>query len=178
MGHPKLAQQDESPPGKRDQAVFVPLGLSNMNKAAGTVDVGNLQAGSFAESQSAGLDGGQTDAIAIQPGVIQDLLDFFTAEDDGQFPLAGSPHEGQRWPLFLESLIVEELNAAQGNGGGASGVVLDVFQGEKIVSRILVVELSGRTVVVFRQLAYSSNVHFLSAFRHASKLQIFGHALS
>jgi hypothetical protein len=50
----------------------------------------------------------------------EDLTHFFPAQDDGQLLFAWRAHHLERGQGTLERVFIEELQAAQGDGGAAA----------------------------------------------------------
>ena len=92
--------------------------------------------------------------------------------------LLGWPHEGQRSPFPLERMFVEELDAAQCDGAGAAGGVLDVLEVEEVVAQFFLCDPFWGLMVMFRQLAHGLDIHLLSPFGQASEPKLLDHALT
>ena len=88
----------------------------DVNQLASAVDVADLKVSAFLQAQSTGVEGGQTSPIAQQSDLRENLSDFFPAQDDGQFLFARRAHQLECGERTLESVLVEELQAAQGDG--------------------------------------------------------------
>ncbi|HTE87388.1 MAG TPA: hypothetical protein VK639_00380 [Terriglobales bacterium] len=56
-------------------------------------------------------------------------MDFLPTQDHGQFVFPGRAQELKPGPVTLEGVLEQELDAAQGDGGGGAGDFL--FQGEE-----------------------------------------------
>ena len=130
------------------------------------------------QAQAAGVNGGQTDAIGQQPDLLQDVAHFLLAQDDREFFVARWANQLQGGPVLFQGVMEEELDAAQGNGGGGARVVLDVLHPEEVLAQFLFGNAIGRLVIVLGQLADRPDIAFLGAFGHAAKLQVFQHALA
>jgi len=63
MGFPELPEELQGTPGQRHIPVLVAF-AANVEKHAVAVDIGNLQGPAFRQSQAAGIDCGQADAMA------------------------------------------------------------------------------------------------------------------
>ena len=99
------------------------------------VDVGDLQMGAFLQAQAAGVDGGQTDLVARQSDAAENLAHFRAAEDDGQFLFRRRAHDVEDGPVSVERLLVEEPDAADGDGHGVAGVMFDVLEKEEVLAQ-------------------------------------------
>jgi hypothetical protein len=163
---------------KRDVAVLSPLAMSDVDAHAHSVDVSDLQVGPFLEAQPTGIDGGETYAIARQFEVRQNGSDLFDTEDDREFLFAWGSDEGERGPCPLQRVLIEKLEAAQGDGTRAARVVLDVLEIEEVVTAFFLRDAVGGLVVMVRQLPDGPDIHLLSPFGQASQLQVFDHPLA
>ena len=77
-----------------------------------------LQMRAFLQAQAAGVDGGQTNFVARQSDAAKNLAHFREAEDDGQLLFRGRTHDAEDGPVTVERLLVEEPDAADGDGHG------------------------------------------------------------
>ena len=116
--------------------------------------------------------------MAGPPNVAQNFMDLFAAEDDWKLLFVAGTDEQKRWPGALEGILIEEFDAAQGNGAGAAAPFLDVFTVQEIFSQILFGDPAGGLVKVFAQLANSPDIKALGLIAVAFELQIFDHPLS
>jgi hypothetical protein len=110
--------------------------------------------------------------------VRENLSDFFTAEDDGQLLLSRRADELERGQGTPESVLVEELEAAQSDGGAATRPVFDVFDVEKVLPEFFIADLVEWLVEMLGELADGTNIHLLCSLRHALQLQVFDQALT
>lgn len=120
VGFPVLAEPLQGLVGQRDIAVLGACATAHVDEQAGTINVGNLQVGALLQAQATGVNGRQAGPIPRQPHTLEERVHFLQAEDDWQLVLLGWPHEGQRGPVPLEGMVVEELDAAEGNRAGAA----------------------------------------------------------
>jgi hypothetical protein len=80
--------------------------------------------------------------------------------------------------LLAKRLLEEELDSAQGDGGGWPRVLLDILDVQEILSKFLLGDEVRRLLVVIGELANSSNICFLSALGEAPELKTLDHSLS
>jgi hypothetical protein len=71
MRGPVVAQQPESALRQGNVTILVALAVTDMDHHPRTVDVGNGKADAFLQTQSAGIDRRETDAVAQQPDAIE-----------------------------------------------------------------------------------------------------------
>ena len=108
---PELAQQTQRAFRQRD--VAIPLALAvNEKDHPRTINVGDLELRPFHKPESATVDRRQAHAVNGNADVRQHELYFFAAQHDRQFKFVGRTHEPQRGPVAVQSLLVEELDAA------------------------------------------------------------------
>ncbi len=130
------------------------------------------------ETQTTGIDGGETCPVAGKSDAVQNRSNLFKAQDDRKFLLSRGTDESQSAPLALESMLEEEFDAAKSNGAGRTGELFDIFEVEEILAKVFFGDQIGRFLAVFGKLAHCPNVHLLSRFGQAPELQIFGHSLA
>jgi hypothetical protein len=134
--------------------------------------------GAFLKAEAARVDGAQADAIAQEFQVGQNGAPLIEAEDHRQLLLPWGADKGEGGPFPFQGLFVEERDAAQRNGARAPRVVLDVLEGEEIVTQFFLRNMLRGFVVVLSQLPYSSDITLLGPCGEASELEVFEHALA
>jgi hypothetical protein len=92
--------------------------------------------------------------------------------------LAWWPHQGQRRPLLVEGLLVQEFDGAEGNRDRTTGRFLFVGEVEKVSPQFFVADLVWRLAIVLGQLTNGGHVGFLSSLGQAAQLHVLDHALS
>ncbi len=68
-------------------------------------------------------------------------------------------------------MLIEELDAADGDGGSGPRVMLDILEKEEVVSEFFVSNEVRRLVIVFGKLADSADVAYLSPLGVSSELK-------
>ena len=175
MREPLLAQEVEGAFGKRDVAIGVALAAANVQEHAFGVDVADLQAQAFAQAQAAGIDQGQADPVIEGDDAGQDPAHFGGREDDGQFELGIGPDQFQFvGPLAAEGFLPEELDRAEGLGGGLAGDPFDGFEVEEVLADVFGGELIGGLMVELAELADVGVVGFHRPGAEGEKLKIIG----
>jgi hypothetical protein len=139
---PVSAQQFERRLRKRNVAVLPPLAV-NVKQLALTVDIGDLEPGSFHEAEPAGVDRRQAHPVHRYPHAIQNPPHLLAAQDNGEFLLALGAGHVEHGPLAPQRLLIEELDAAERDGVGAAGDVLDGGEVEQILAQLLFRERVG-----------------------------------
>ena len=135
MRGPVLAQQGKRALGQGDVTVFGSFAMTHVEQTARTVDVGDVQVGSFLQPQTAGVDSCQTDFVTWQSDAADDLAHLFAAEDDWQLLFARRAQDAEEGPVAVQRPFVEELDAADGDGGSVAGVVFDVLDIEEVLAQ-------------------------------------------
>jgi hypothetical protein len=130
------------------------------------------------QPQSARVDCPQTDSVAWQSDAAQYLSDFVWSEDHREFLLARRSDEVEDGPLSVQSLLEEELDAANGDGAGGPRPLLDILDVEEVLSEFFLGDEVGRLVIVLGEQSHGPNVHLLCALGEASKLKRLDHSLS
>jgi hypothetical protein len=96
----------------------------------------------------------------------------------GSFFSPGGPHELEQLPLAAQRALVEELDAAEGDGETGRGEVLDVGEVEEVLAELVLPELVGGPVEVCGQLADGADVGLLGPRGEPPELQVFEHVLA
>jgi hypothetical protein len=106
-----------------------------MEHHPGTIDIPDLKLRPFLEPQTAGVDGRETDSVAWDLDQAEKLVNLLDAENGRKLFLAGRANEVQGGQILVEGVLVEELDAAQGDGERTAGVFLDILEMEEILSQ-------------------------------------------
>jgi hypothetical protein len=72
----------------------------------------------FLQAQAAGVDSRQTNFVAWQSEATENLAPFGQAEDDRQLLFGRRAHQVEGGPVLLQRALKEELETADGAGGG------------------------------------------------------------
>lgn len=134
--------------------------------------------GAFLKTETAGVDRREAGPRAWPPQEAKNPANLIRAEDDRQILLAGRTNKVESREVFVESVLEEEPDAAQGDGGGAAQVMLDIPEIEEILSQLILGDRSRGFVKVLRELAHGPDVAFLSAFGEAPELERLDHFLT
>jgi hypothetical protein len=81
-------------------------------------------------------------------------------------------------PLALERLLVEELDAAQGNRDGSSLELALVLEVEEVAAKLFFVDLLRGSSVVLGELPDTRDVGLLGSLGVAGELEVVDHALA
>jgi len=83
-----------------------------MHEHAVGMNIADMKAGAFANAKSTGVDGGKAGPVAENTNRHQYPPNFFLTEDDGQFLFVSCPNQREGRPFAIESIGVEEFDAA------------------------------------------------------------------
>jgi len=159
--------------------VFTSLTLFDVDDHSWTVDVGNFERAAFGEPESAGVDSQKTDTVNWETDALEDTLDFFTSEDNGESPLGFRTNEVKQGPFPLNGLGVEKLDATECDGHGCPFPFLDILDMQEVLAQIFFADLSGGFIVeVLNELAHRARVALLCSFGKSFELHVFEHALT
>jgi hypothetical protein len=106
-----------------------------------------------------------------------DLADLGGREDDGQLELGGGADQldfGR--PGTAEGFFPEQLEGADGLGGGGAGEVTFGLEVEKVVAQFFGGDLVGGLAVVLGEVADAGEVSLLGAGEHRQEPQVGGEA--
>ncbi len=176
VGVPGLAKHRAGRLWQRHLPVLRPYAVAHVDDHPGPINIGHLQGGAFLQPQATGREGAQAGARAGSPHTLEDRVAFLQAEDDRELVRLGGPHEGQRGPFPLARLCVEERDAAPCDGAGAARGVLDVLEGEAVVTPCVLRDPGRGRRVMCRQWAHGPDIHLLGPLGQAAELEVLEHA--
>ena len=145
--HRSASQQLESGGRQRNLAVLATLAADAKN-ATGTVDVGDLKADALHETQAAGVNRRQADAVDVDAHGVDDAPDLVAAEHYGELLFGARLGDIQALPLAAERLVVEETEAAEDDRKGAAGDLLVQLQVQQVAADLVFFERVGRPLIV------------------------------
>jgi hypothetical protein len=131
--------------------VFGAFALFDMNDHALAVNIGNFEAASLAEPETARIDDQQTNPVALKPDVFEDAANLPASENNRKSFFALRTNEVKGCPLFLERLSIEELDAAKRDGYGCTFPFFDVLYVQKVVPEFFFADVVRRFVEMLRQ---------------------------
>ena len=164
VGLPRLAQQFQGALGNRHVAVAVAFAPADVQEHAPGVDVAHLQLQAFSQTQAAGIDRGQADAVIQALDFGEDIADLRPGKDDGQFELGiGADQLQFVRPRALKSFLPEELESADELSGRLASDLLDGLEVDAVLAHLLEGDQLGRAVVVLAELADTGVVGLFGA---------------
>ena len=122
VGFPDLAQKEQGALGQGDVAVAIAFTRADMQEHASGINVGNLETQAFAQTQTAGVDGGKADALVQQGNFGQDAAHLGGRKHHGELELGiGAGQFHFVGPGTVEGFLPEELDGANGLGASLTG---------------------------------------------------------
>jgi len=173
VGFPLLAQQVQRAFRQRHVAVLVALALTDVQEHAFGINVADLQPEAFTQTQAAGVDGREADAVVQQGDTRQHAAHLGRGEDDGQFELGIGADEfylGRPGPA--QGFLPEEFDGAEGLGGGLAGDLLDGFEMNEVLAELLGRDLIGGLGEELTKLPDTGEVGLLGAQTDRQELQV------
>ena len=175
VGLPRLAQQFQGALGNRHVAVAVAFAPADVQEHAPGVDVAHLQPESFSQTQAAGIDRGQADAVIKTLHVAEKVADFGSGKDQRQFELGiGADQLQFLRPVALEGLLPKELEGADELGRSLTGDLLDGLEVNTVLADLLNGDPFGRAVVVLAELADTGVAGLFGAGADGQELKVIG----
>ena len=128
------------------------------------IDVADFEIEGLAQTQAAGVDGGQRDAVIEGGDGSEDLAHLGGGEDDRELELwSGADQLDFGGPGAAEGFLPEHLDGAEGLGGGGAGEVTLGFEVDEVLTEFLGRDLLGGFVEVLAQLPDAGQVGLLGA---------------
>ena len=164
MGFPLLAQEQERAPGQRDVTILIALAGADVKEAALGINVTDLEVQAFAQTQAAGIDRDQSDAMIKGGNGGEEASGFGGGEDDGEFELGiGADQIEFGGPDAFEGFFPEELEGADDLGGGLAGDLLDGLEMDAVLAELLGGDQFGGFGVELTELAQAGEVSLFGA---------------
>lgn len=173
VGFPELAQEQQGALGQGDVAVAIAFAGADMQEHASGIDVGNLEAQAFTQSQTAGVDGDEADAMVEQGNLGQDAANLAGGKHHGEFELGVGAGQFQLVrPGTVESFLPEELDGANGLGAGLPGDLLVRLEVNAVLADVLWSKEIGRLIVELADLAETGEIGLLGAGTDGQELKV------
>jgi hypothetical protein len=164
--------------GQGDITIRIAFARTDMHEHGLGIHIRDLEVQPFAQTQAAGVNGGQANAMIDGCDVSQDLADFLGGEDDRQLELRiGSDQLDFRGPGLAESFFPEELDGANGLGGSLAGEFLLGFEIKEVLAEFFGGDQVGRFAVKLAEFAEASPVPQHGAFGQGQQAQVVEEAI-
>ena len=144
----------------------------------GGIGLADFQAQALAQTQAAGVDGGEASAMIQGAHRREHAAHFGGGEDDGQFELGIGPNQFQFvGPLAFEGFFPEELDGADGLRAGLAGDLLVSFKMDAILADLLGRDQIRRFACELAELADTSVAGLFGALTHRQELEVVGEGI-
>jgi len=159
---PELSEEFQGPAREWDIAVLVAL-ASDMEEHAVAVDIGDLEGSAFGQAQTAGIDGGEANPMSEHVDAGEGSSDLLEAQYSGEGfdPLGFDKPDGG--PVPFEGVLIEEFDAAQGDGAGHPGPSGDIGAIEEIMPQFFIGDQVWGFMVVFGEFEDGPGVGLLGS---------------
>ena len=175
MSLPELAQVMEGFFGDRDITVALALAAADREQEALGVEVAHLEAQAFAQPQAAGVKGDQGHMMIQGVNVLEDLPRLLGREDDREFVVRiGADQFDFRRPATAERFFPEELEGANGLGGGLAGDLFLALEEDEVLAELFGGDVLGGFIEMFGELADTGPVGLLGALADRQEPEIVG----
>jgi hypothetical protein len=175
MRFPLLAQELERAVGQRNIAVLVALAAADVQEHAFGIDIPDLEAQAFPQTQAAGVDGGEADAVVQFGHGGENAAHLAGRENDRELELGigpGQVHFGG--PGAAQRFFPEDFKGADRLGAGLAGDLLVLLEVNAILAELFGGDLVGSFAVVLTELADAGVVGLFGAGADGQELQIIG----
>src|SRR5262245_37859458 len=99
-------------------------------------------------------------------------MHFGKREDGRQFVLSWRTNESQAGPVTLQGMLKQQLDAAEGNGEGATRELALIAQVEEILTQVVFSNVRGIFLDVVGEAAGSAQIGFLGPSGQSSQLHV------
>jgi hypothetical protein len=138
MRFPELAQKQERALGQRDVTILIAFATPDVEEPAFGINVADLEAQPFAQTQATGVDRGQGNAMIQGGNGGEDAAGFGGGQDDRQFELGIGTDQFQFVrPNPFERLFPEQFEGADDLGGSLAGELLFGLEMDAILAELL-----------------------------------------
>jgi hypothetical protein len=175
MSFPLLAQEQQRALGQRDVTVLIALAGTDVQEHALRINVADLQAQPFAQAQTAGIYGAQTDAVIQGRDAGENAAHFASREHDREFELGVGPSQFQFvGPEPFEGFLPEQFDGADGLSAGLAGDLFVGLQMNAILADLFSRDQLGGFSVELAELSDTGVVSLFSAGADGQQLEVIG----
>lgn len=175
MGFPLFAQEQQRAMRQRHVTVAIAFAGADVQEHALGIHVADLKVQAFAQTQAAGINGGEANAMIPGGHARQDAADFGGGEHDGQSELVvGADQLDFRGPGAAESFFPEEFDGAQRLGAGLAGDFLIALEMDEVLTELFDGDEVGGLGIELAELADAGPVGVLGARLDADQLEVIG----
>lgn len=178
VGFPLFAQQHQGALGQRDVTIAVALAGADVQEHPFGINVADGQREAFAQTQAAGINEDQADAMVPGRHPGQHAAHFGGREDDRQFELGiGAGQLEFVGPDAFEGLFPEELEGADDLGGSLAGDFLLGLEMDTVLAELLGANQVGRFGVELTELTKAGEVGLFGAGADGEEFEVVGEGI-
>jgi hypothetical protein len=171
MCFPQLAQTQECALGQRHVTILIAFALADVEEHAFRIDVAHLQLETLSQTQAAGIEGEEGDAMIQGGNTGQNAPHLRSREDDRQFELGiGANQLELVRPEAFERFLPEQFEGADDLGAGLAGDLLFRLKMNAILAELLGGDQLGRFGIELTELAQTGQVGLFGARADGQKL--------
>jgi hypothetical protein len=175
VGFPQFAQQGQGALGQRDVTILVALAGADVQEHPFGINVADGQREPFTQTQAAGINEDEADAMVQGRHPGQHAAHFGGREDDRQFELGiGADQLEFVGPDAFEGLFPEELEGADDLGGSLAGDFLLGLEMDAVLAELLGANQIGRFGVELTELTKAGKVGLFGAGADGEELEVVG----
>jgi hypothetical protein len=175
MRYPEFAQKQERALWQRDVTILIALAAPDVKEHALGINVAHFQAEPFAQTQAAGIDGDETDAMIQGGHGGENASGFGGGKDDGKFELGiGADQIEFGGPEAFEGFLPKEFEGANDLGGSLACDLLDGLEMDAILAELLGGNEIGGFGIKLGELAEAGEISLFGARADGLKSQIIG----
>jgi hypothetical protein len=143
MRGPILTEEEERGLWQGDITILGPFTMRDMEDHARAIDILETKMGCFLQAEPTGVDRGEASPVAGKSDGVKNHSHLIDAEDGWELLLARGANQGEGGEVSVEGLLEEELDGADGDGGGAAGVVFDIPDVEEVLAQFFLSDQVG-----------------------------------
>ncbi len=175
MRFPLLTQELERAIGQGDVTIVVAFAGADVQEPASGIDVAHLQTQAFTQSQAAGVDGDEANAMIQRGHLAKDAAHFRGGEHDREFELGIGAHQFQFGrPGTFKGFFPEEFEGANDLGGSLTGDFLVGLEMDAILAELFGGDQLGGFVAELAQLANTGVIGLLGARADGQQFEVIG----
>lgn len=178
MGFPLFAQEQERALRQGHVTITIAFAGADVEEHALGINVTDQEVQAFAQAQAAGIDGDEADPMIQGRHAGQDAAGLGGGEHDREFELViGADQLNFSGPGATEGFLPEQLDGAQGLGGGLTGDFFVALEVNEVLAEFFGGDQVGGFAVELRELADAGEVGLFGARTDGQELEIVGEGI-
>jgi hypothetical protein len=174
VASPLLAQKRQRAGGQRDVTILVALASPDVEEHSFRIDVAHLKANTFAQSQAAGINGGETNAMIKRGNQGNDAPDFSSGKNDRELELRiGADQFDFMRPDAFKCFLPEDFDGADDLRAGLPGELLFGLEVNAILAELFGSNQVGRFIVELAELTDAGVVNWNKLFDERFAIGLF-----